>query len=238
VTAAWTQVSGPGTATFANAASPATTATFSAAGSYVLRLTGDDGALSSSDDVTVTVADGVGAVLDIPVQAPADDAEERTSTGAVTLTSGDLNLGTDAARPQTTALRFTGVTLPPGATITAAWVQFQVDEASAAGGSLTVAGQAADSAGAFTTAARSLSTLPRTTATVSWSPVAWPTIGARTAAQQTPDLAAVIREIVGRTGWASGNALGLLVTGDGSHVAEAFDGGAAKAPVLHIEYTN
>ena len=238
VTASWSKLSGPGTVAFADAHAPATTATFSAAGTYVLRLTGDDGALTVSDDMTVVVSDPPGAVLEVPVRASADEAEERTSTGAVSLTSGDLNLGRDGTAAQTVALRFTGVTLPQGATITAAWVQFQVDEASAAGGTVTVAGVAADSAAAFTTTVRSLSTLPRTTAGVSWSPVAWPTVGARTADQRTPDLAAVLREIVGRTGWASGgHALALLVTGDGSHVAEAFDGGAAKAPVLHIVYT-
>jgi len=55
VTTTWTMVSGPGTATFANPNAKATTATFSAAGSYTLRLTANDGALSTSDDVVVTV---------------------------------------------------------------------------------------------------------------------------------------------------------------------------------------
>jgi hypothetical protein len=134
-------------------------------------------------------------------------------------------------------VRFTGVTLPPGATITAAWVQFQVDEVSTAAASVTVAGEAADTAGPLTTTARSISSRSRTTATVAWTPASWPTVGARTADQRTPDLTAVIQEIVGRTGWAGGNALALLVTGDGTRVAESFDGGSAKAPVLHIEYT-
>ncbi len=52
----WTQVSGPGTATFASNSSPSTSVSFSADGTYVLRLTADDTALTSSDDVTVTVA--------------------------------------------------------------------------------------------------------------------------------------------------------------------------------------
>ena len=40
VTSTWSTVSGPGTVTFQNAASPTTSATFSQAGVYVLRLTG------------------------------------------------------------------------------------------------------------------------------------------------------------------------------------------------------
>jgi hypothetical protein len=54
-TTAWSKVSGPGTVTFGNPAQVDTTATFSQAGSYTLRLTAHDGALSASDDVVVEV---------------------------------------------------------------------------------------------------------------------------------------------------------------------------------------
>lgn len=55
VTASWSKDSGPGTVSFANAAAVDTTATFSEAGSYTLRLTADDGALSASATTTVNV---------------------------------------------------------------------------------------------------------------------------------------------------------------------------------------
>ena len=51
----WSQVSGPGTATFADATRVGTTATFSVAGTYLLRLSAGDGQLGASDDVQVTV---------------------------------------------------------------------------------------------------------------------------------------------------------------------------------------
>jgi hypothetical protein len=54
-TTGWSQVSGPGTVSFASPASADTTATFSAMGVYVLRLTASDGELSASDDTTITV---------------------------------------------------------------------------------------------------------------------------------------------------------------------------------------
>src|SRR6185436_13122529 len=44
---------GPGTVTFANPNALNTTATFSVVGTYVLRLTANDSALSSSDEVTI-----------------------------------------------------------------------------------------------------------------------------------------------------------------------------------------
>ena len=55
LTAAWSKVSGPGTVTFGNAASQNSTATFSVAGTYTLRLSASDSALSASDDVIITV---------------------------------------------------------------------------------------------------------------------------------------------------------------------------------------
>jgi RHS repeat-associated protein len=55
--AMWSKVSGPGTVTFANANAFATAATFSAAGTYVLRLTVNDGQFGVSDEVTLAVTD-------------------------------------------------------------------------------------------------------------------------------------------------------------------------------------
>jgi autotransporter-associated beta strand protein len=53
---AWSLVSGPGTATFANAASPTTSVIFSATGSYVLRLTAVNALGEASRELAVTVA--------------------------------------------------------------------------------------------------------------------------------------------------------------------------------------
>jgi len=51
----WSKVSGPGPVVFGNAGNVQTTATFSEAGDYILRLTASDGELSGSDDVQITV---------------------------------------------------------------------------------------------------------------------------------------------------------------------------------------
>jgi hypothetical protein len=55
VTATWSPQSGPGTVLFANAAAAATTATFSTTGTYVLRLTASDTALSAFAECQVTL---------------------------------------------------------------------------------------------------------------------------------------------------------------------------------------
>jgi len=51
----WSVISGPGEVSFANASDPTTAVTFLTEGTYVLRLTASDGALSASDEITVTV---------------------------------------------------------------------------------------------------------------------------------------------------------------------------------------
>jgi len=52
----WSVASGPGSVSFADPASPVTTASFGVAGLYVLRLTASDGELQASDDIRVFVA--------------------------------------------------------------------------------------------------------------------------------------------------------------------------------------
>ena len=55
LTTAWTKVSGPGAVTFNTPSQPVTTATFSAMGTYVLRLSVSDSQLSANDEVSVNV---------------------------------------------------------------------------------------------------------------------------------------------------------------------------------------
>ncbi|HZD94334.1 MAG TPA: CARDB domain-containing protein, partial [Candidatus Sulfotelmatobacter sp.] len=51
----WTKVAGPGTVAFSTPSAPGTSATFSAIGLYILRLTASDSQLSGSADVRITV---------------------------------------------------------------------------------------------------------------------------------------------------------------------------------------
>ena len=237
LTTAWTVVSGPDTVTFVDPAAVDTTATFASEGIYVLALAANDGALSTSDTVQVTVAaapaPGSGST-ERRIAASSDDAEE-SATGSLSLSSTDLELVNDGS-DQTVGLRFPSLALPAGATITRAWVQFEADEAQSVATTLTIAGQAADNPPTFSSAAK-ISSRPRTSAKVNWSPAAWSTVGQAGLAQQTPDLKGVVQEVVRRTGWATGNALVLIITGTGHRTARAWDGVPAGAPLLHVEYS-
>ncbi len=102
--------------------------------------------------------------------------------------------------------------------------------------SLTIRGQAADSAATFTTSNKNISNRAATTASTAWSPPAWPTAGAAGAAQRTADLSSVIQQIVNRPGWVSGNSLVLIFSGSCTRIAKAWNGEAGAAPQLVVDY--
>jgi PKD repeat protein len=112
-----------------------------------------------------------------------------------------------------------------------------VDETSTEATALTIQGEASDNAGPFLTTTRNVSARLRTGAAVAWAPGAWTTVGTAGPDQRTPDLRAVVQEIVGRAGWASGHALVLVLTGTGRRVADSYNGDPGGAPLLHVEYT-
>jgi len=169
------------------------------------------------------------------VAASSDDAEENSSR-RVTLNSPDLQLVQDATT-QTVGMRWTGITIPQGSTITAAWIQFSSRIAASGATSLALRAQASDNATTFTTSSRSISNRSLTSASTTWSPAAW-NASETGAGERTPDLSGVVQEVVNRSNWASGNALAIVVTGSGSRTAWAYDGDAAQAPLLHIEYSS
>jgi Divergent InlB B-repeat domain len=181
-----------------------------------------------------TPLEATGVTLDRQVAVGSDDAEQ-SAAGAVSVASIRLELTRDASE-QTVGIRFTNLTIPPGSIITNAYVQFKVNTVTSEATSLTVQGEAADNAATFATTVRNISNRPRTVASAPWNPLPWTVKGAAGADQRTPNLATVIQEIVNRPGWASGNAVAIIVTGTGKRVAESYESVVTKAPILHVEY--
>src|SRR5439155_4085699 len=109
--------------------------------------------------VPSTPAAAVPTVLDVRVAVSSDDAEE-SSGGSVSLTSSDLELVTDGTVVQTVGVRFKGLVIPKGATITAAWIQFETDEKKSVATSLMIRAQAVDNAATFVKTSRDVSSRP------------------------------------------------------------------------------
>ncbi len=87
----WTKVGGPGTVTFSSPNTAVTQASFSVAGTYTLRLSANDSALTSSSDVTVTVTAAVNNLAPV-VNAGADQVVILPDTIKVTGTVTDDGL--------------------------------------------------------------------------------------------------------------------------------------------------
>jgi hypothetical protein len=238
----WSQLNGPPFASIANASALSTTATFPSEGSYLLRLSAYDGEKTGTSDLTITVSPPPppppppgAASTEVQISVSEDDAEQRGDL-SMKLGSGDLELTEEKRGLQTVGLRFTPLDVPAGARIDNAWIQFKADESSSGPSNLTIGAEASGNAAPFSGVDEELSLRPTTGAFVGWSPPDW-LQGDSGPGQKTPNLAAVIDSVVNGGGWQSGNALLILITGDGDRVAESFDGDEAGAPLLHVEYT-
>jgi hypothetical protein len=127
--ATWTRVSGPAAVGFSSAGTTATTATFTAAGTYVLRLAASDGELGDADETTVTItaSGGTGGGLSFPAAHDAylqngtnynnaDLRVESTSRSRVTYLQFDLTTLESAA--SAARIRLTESNDPSGGAIT------------------------------------------------------------------------------------------------------------------------
>ena len=180
------------------------------------------------------------------IAASSDDAEEQgpdgSSPGAMYLDSSDIELVEDfepsTNGTQKIGLRFTNISVPADATITNAYITFRAvapdaPNTNSGATSLTIEGQAADNPATFPTTAYDITNRPRTAASVGWSPAAWTTGND----YNTPDLSAIVQELVDRGGWTSGNSMVFIVTGTGSRASESWDDPGSNPAQLTIEYT-
>ena len=175
--------------------------------------------------------------ISVRVNASSDDAEQNLSSGTVSLTSSDLELAVDGSTSQLVGMRFNSITIPQGATINSAYVEFETDVTWSNACNLTIQGQDSDNPVTFTTITNNLSNTtsrPKTAASVVWAPTAWNTVDEK---HQTPSIVSIIQEIVSRSGWASGNSMAVFISGTGTRESESYDGEAAAAPLLVIDYT-
>jgi len=180
--------------------------------------------------------------------ASGDDAEEATSgtIGTMDLSSSDLELMKDGSKDQIIGIRFRNITIPQGATIQSAYIQFATkgDKAPVAG-DITIQAQDADNAAIFTSTLSSISSRTKTSASVTWTgstSTTWGTTAAGTAGadQRTPDVSSLVSAVISRTGWASGNALAFILSGTGTRNAYSYDGSGgdySNMPKLIVKYT-
>ena len=230
----WSQVAGPGIATFASPTQPVTDISFSVAGSYTLELSAFDGELTSADTVDVTVQD-LPVILELPITTGNDDVEQTLTK--VDRSSKSLEMVMDGTMSQVVGLRFQGVTIPRGAAISSAYVQFTTERVTLTPtpAQLRISGEASDNAAAFNPA-HSISSRPATRAAVAWAPAAWKIPHEEGPDQRTPNLKGIVQEVTSRPGWNPGNSMVLTITGTGCRTATSYEKKRTSAAKLVVTY--
>jgi hypothetical protein len=201
---------------------------------FLVRVTDTNGSLHTATLLIVVPT----VTLTVGMASSADDAEQ-SSTGDVNLTSTDLELVNDdvgGAGDQLVGMRFNDISIPPGAVITNATIQFTADESQTNATALSIFVEAVDDAAAFADTANNLGARARVPLSVPWSPGAW-TAGESNAAQSTPNLAGLVQEIISRPGWVAGNSIVFLISGTGHRTADAFDESGGFPARLTVGYT-
>ncbi len=205
-------------------------------GTFLLKATATDNAgNTSSEEISILLQDITPVDIVVQINNGDDDAEE--SGGSMILSSSDLEMVEDGSDLQTVGLVFNGLNIPSGATITNAYIQFTTDEAETTSTNLTVRGEDTDNALSFTSSNSNLTSRPTTSASINWIPPSWSTEGEAGTNQQTPDLSTLVQEIVDRAGWAENNSMGFIISGNGTRVAESYDGSPSDAATLHVTYS-
>ncbi len=173
-----------------------------------------------------------------------NDAEEYAgradglADGSMDIDSSDLDLINDGRRgARVVGMRFTDIPIPQGVQIRKAYLQFTVDKVKTKPTNLVIHAEATPSyPKRFLSVMHNISSRKRTKASVKWSPERWDVIGERSEKQRTPDLSALIQEVIAQSDWYEGNALVFIITGSGERCAVSYDGKPGGAPVLYTEY--
>ncbi len=195
-----------------------------------LRIDYDQGSLES-------LSPGEGCMVkevQYQVKASKDDAEQRTDSSSVNTSSSDLDMmDVSGGNKIAVGLRFQDIQIKQGATILSAEIAFTAKQSHSGTSDFWVYGHATDDADNFQTGSgKDVTSRPKTSAAtkVSWSVPAWST----NQQYATPDISAIVQEIVDRGGWTEGNDMAFILDGDGVRKAYTVDGSAGKAAVLRI----
>lgn len=173
-----------------------------------------------------------------------DDAEEDITgptAGDVRRASSDLEIGNENLVEQWVGLRFQDVTIPAGSVINSASIQFTGTSTDVGILTVPVLGELSPDPVEFGDLTP-LTGRQLTSASASWTIDPWVLPNdANGPNTTTPDLAAVVQEIVDQNLWESGNSMAFIFQNDpmdtSERIAVSFDGNPAEAALLVIDYS-
>ena len=166
----------------------------------------------------------------IPIIDASDDAEEG-SDGETNTSSSDLEMVLDASN-QIVGLRFDKINIASTSEVRSAVIQFTAHAASTEETELEIHAERIGSASPFEQTDKNISSRRKSSQAVIWKPAPWTKADERGEVQRSPNLAALIKEVIQHPDWKPGNAIALLIRGKGKRVATAFAGKEGAAQLI------
>ncbi len=158
-----------------------------------------------------------------------DDGEQK-SDGSIDLGHGDLHLGEGIA-----GLHFKDINVPSGVTITSAYIEFTSYNDESGVVAVRINAQDADNGSPLGGSTNNFSSRTKTSAQVDWNLSDWTS----DTKYNSPDISAIVQELVDRAGWNALNEVSLFVnplSGTNRRKAVSQDRSALTSPKLIINY--
>ena len=131
------------------------------------------------------------------------------------------------------ALRFSEVNIPQGATVIDARIDFTSITDSDDPANVAFRVEDVTDSQKFEAGFNTIRQRDWTANSVAWTNVpAWE----NDTTNESPDLSTLLNRIVNKPDWCGGNAISLAINGEGTRLASAFERGAGDAPVLRVQY--
>jgi len=127
------------------------------------------------------------------------------------ITSSDLEMPNDGDEHQVIGLRFTGLSMPQGATIESAYIEFVSDGSSSDSVELIIQGEDASNSLTFETERENLSGRTLTDASINWN-ISSTDDWEDNHRYLSPDVTSIVREIIA-SGWTTDNAMTFVIKG-------------------------
>lgn len=180
--------------------------------------------------------------LNLQVNASGNDGDaDHVSTGQNSITRITMPLGSFNGNTHMGCARFLSVTIAQGTTITSATLTLKAQATYSTANTISCIayGEAADNAAIYTATGTNINARARTTANSGAKDIK--SVTAET--DYTWDVTTAVQEVINRAGWASGNAISILIRDNSSTSNEwqdfyTYDNTTTKAPKLDITYSS
>ena len=183
------------------------------------------------DDSDVSDSDCINDLLEHVVSSSPSDAQQFSDNTV------DNNWNSYDLEDGETVFRFDGLELSKDADILEAYISFTARYTDSESASYTITAEDNSDSSTFSENSNSLGERTHTSNSVTWNSSSTPTLGAWTSGNEyrTPDLSAVIEEVVANTDWEAGNAISFFFNGSGERYVYSYDGNAGAAAQLHLK---